>query len=118
MELAGTNTEEHVVVAALLGILTFVFHDVHDIRELGVCPPSIFASFSSQAAQDVATFLLATNLAEPARTLWEEPDDGEEKEEGDDLEGDWKPPAEGGIATVDERQTKFKPVSDDNLTSH
>jgi hypothetical protein len=79
-----------------------------DILELSFGADTVLWTATSKALEDIPCFLLTANLYQPAGGLGEEPNGNEENQQEDDLEGDWKAPAEGGLATVDEREATRK----------
>lgn len=96
VQLTGVDAEEHVDVGVPPGALTLEQDSVPDILEFSLGFTFIGAGFAAETAEDVAGFFFAANFAEPAGGFGEGPADGEEEEEGDDLEGDGEAPDEGG----------------------
>ena len=94
MEFARLETEEHGEVTALTGGLALELDNVADVLELGLGETVVLAA---ESAEDEAALLLAPDLDEPARGFRHGVDDGEEEEQGHDLEGDGEAPDEGGV---------------------
>ena len=93
----GHDVPQHETVRVeLAGVLLHHGH-ISDVLELRL--GELFAV--TEAAEDVARFLLAADFDEPARGFREEEDDAHEEDEGDDLEGDGEAPDEGTVAVVD-----------------
>lgn len=89
-----------------------MYHNILDILELGLGPDSIISLATTQAAQNVACFFVSSSFCQPARAFREEPADPEQNQERDDLECDREPPADWGVAVVDEAEAEFEPVGD------
>lgn len=112
MQLPTPNAEKHREVSVRARRLTLMNHNVLDILELRLGPNSIISLAATQAAEDVACFLVSSSFCQPTRALWEEPADAEQHQQRNDLEGDRESPADGGVAVVDEAEAKFEPVGD------
>ncbi|KAK8915059.1 hypothetical protein VCV18_010602 [Metarhizium anisopliae] len=88
VQLAGSDAEEHMQIALLVGCL---FLQITDLC-LGLF--ALLALAASQTLQDETGLVLATNLDEPAGRFGHEPNDDEEQNKGYDLERHRKPPDE------------------------
>ena len=94
MEFPGPDPKEHVEVVLLLGSLSLKVADVANVLELcfGLC--TIIATFSAQSAKNVASFVFATHLDQPARGFRHQKYYSEEEQQWCDLECDRKAPNE------------------------
>lgn len=90
MKLARTNTEQHREIAIPVGCLAFIDHDNLDIMKLSIGFGSTFSILASETTQNVPCLFITTDFAQPTRRLREEPDDRDQDQERDDLEGDGK----------------------------
>lgn len=94
VQLAGSDPKEHVEVVLLPRRLPLQLADVADVLELRLALVGVGAALATQSAEDVAGFVLAAHLDEPARGFGHEEDDAEEEKERHDLEGDGEAPDE------------------------
>lgn len=88
-----------------LARLAFKFGNVADILEFGLCLAGILAAFTTEATENVSSFLLAAHLGKPTGRLGEKPDDGQEEDKWYDLERNWEPPDKGPVVTFVEGAT-------------
>lgn len=98
VELARAETEKHSDVGLARGSLAFELADVADILEFSFGLTKILAGFTTKPTQDVASFLLTTDLCEPTWGFGEHPHNGEEKEKRNDLECNGEAPDERRLA--------------------
>ena len=96
VELARADAEKHVEIRVALRRLSLQLGDVADVLELGFGLAHVLAGLTTEPAEDIASLFLAADLGEPTWGLGEEPDDGEEEDERDDLESDGEAPDERG----------------------
>ena len=95
VELARSDTEKHMEVRVPLCSLAFEFSGVADILEFSLSSAQISTGLSSKASENVTSFFFAANFDEPSRGLRKSPDDDEEEDEWNDLEGNGESPDEG-----------------------
>ncbi len=93
-----SDPEEHAKVILLLGRLALEFANVADVLELRLALFGVGAALATQAAEDVAGFVFAADVDEPAGGFGHEEDDAEQEEERGDLEGDGEAPDEVGCS--------------------
>ena len=60
----------------------------------------VVPGFTTESSKDIASFVIAADFDEPAWRFGEKPDNDEEKEERDDLEGNREAPDEGAVAAT------------------
>ena len=114
MEFAGADTKEHVQVALLVGSLFFEVANGDNVLQLSLSSLALLALVATQTAEDEAGFFFITGLDQPARRLGHEPDEAEQDDEGDNLEGNGEPPDEGRLGVVVLGGAKLEPVGDDD----
>jgi len=100
VELTSADAEKHVDIRVALGGLSLKLGDVADILEFSLGHAHVRTSLTTESAKNVASFFLATDLGEPTWGLGEEPDNGEEEEQWENLEGDGETPDEGRLTVL------------------
>ena len=95
----GHNIPRHVEVTVQLASLLLQFGDIANILELGFSQ-IIVSSFAAKSAKNVASFIFAPDFNKPTGRLREEPDNDEEEDQWNDLEGDGETPDEWTVATA------------------
>ena len=80
VELAGSDTEEHVDVGVSVGAFALELGGVADILEFGFGFAFVGAGFAAETAEDVARFFFAADFAEPAGGFGEGPAGDEEED--------------------------------------
>ena len=117
VKLARANAEQHVEIRAGFGTLTLEFCDVANVLEFGLSFAKVFTIFTTETAEDVASFLLTTNLDEPTRRFGEKPDDDEEDDKQEDLESNWESPSKAGLAALIEIAATASVISEMHKTN-
>lgn len=94
VKFAAADAEEHGDVALALSSLALKLGDVADVLEFCFGLAVIFAIFTTKAAKDVTGLLLTADLNKPSGRLGEKPDDCQQNEQQENLEGNRKSPGE------------------------
>ena len=117
VELARSDTEEHVEIRLGSSRLALKLSNISDILKLCLSLAEVLAALATKTAENVAGFLLTTDLDQPTGGLGEEPDDCKEDEQEENLEGDWEPPGEGCGSSFVKVAAVFEPVRNDDTAN-
>jgi hypothetical protein len=113
VQVSRALAREHGPVARAVARLALQLRDVADIAEFRFREGLVLLVFiAAEPAEDEARLVFAADLDEPAGRLGEPPDDGEEEEERDDLEGDGEAPADRGCTVVDVGEAADVPLAE------
>ena len=95
----GHNIPRHMEITVQLAGLLLQFGDIANILEFGF-GQIIVSSFATKPAKNIASFVFATDFDKPTGRLREEPDNDEEEDQWNNLEGDGESPDEWTVATA------------------
>lgn len=95
IQFPGADTEEHGEVAVFLARLALELANIDNILEFGFCQAIILAGLASEAAKDIARFVLTADFHELTGRLRLEVNNAEKKYKRGNLECYGKSPYEG-----------------------